>query len=143
MGKNNVLSGVLVLIVILMIAIGTVMVVSYSTGVLNAAVGFASSDQLAKLQQCGVSVPVEFYKLRSDIPTLLVPAIYVGLPGMMVILSILMFIAGFYYGHGHEGSMSSETTTTTSAPNRNRSSGRYAAGRRVEQTRTRRSTRNQ
>ena len=140
MGKHNTVSGVLVLIVILMIAISTVMVVGYATGVLTAAVAFASTDQVAKLQACGVSTPDELFKLRSDIPNLLLPLIYVGFPSLMVILSIMMFIAGHYYGNGNEGHSSSETTTTTSS-SPNKDGGRYEQNRRVE--RTQKSSRNE
>ena len=143
MGKHNILSGSLVLVVILMIALSTFMVVTYTTGVLTAAVAFASTDQIAKLQACGVAVPDELFKLKADIPGLLLPAIYVGFPSLMVILAILMFIAGFYFGNGKEGHSSSETTTTTSTPNRSRHSGRYAPGRRVEKIRTQKSTRSE
>lgn len=143
MSKHNIVSGILVLVVILMIAISTFMVVAYATGVLTAAVAFASTDQIAKLQACGITAPVELFKLRADVPGLLLPAIYVGFPGLMIILSILMFIAGYYYANGKEGRSSSETTTTISSPNRNRYSGQYARGRRVEKTRTHRSSKSE
>jgi hypothetical protein len=140
MGKHNVVSGVLVLVVILMIAISAYMVVNYTTGVLNAAVSFASSSQIGKLAGCGVTVPPELFKLQSDIPSLLLPAIYVGFPGLMVLIAILMFIAGYYYGNEGESRSSSETTTTTSSPNRSRDSGKYQPGRRVEKTQTQKSS---
>ncbi len=141
MGKHNTAAGILVLIVILMIAISTFMVVTYSTGILTAAVAFASTDQIAKLQACGVTPPDELFKLRADVPGLLLPAIYVGLPSLMIIISMLMFIAGYYYGNGKEEHSSSETTTTTSSPNRNR--GKYAPGRHVEETRTQKSSKSE
>lgn len=143
MGKHNTLSGIIVMLVILMIAASTFMVVTYVTGVLNAALAFASSEKIAKMQACGITAPPELYKLQADIPSLVLPAIYVGLPGLMVILSILMFIAGHFYGNDKEaqGHSSSETTVTTSSPNRKH--GKYAPGRRVEQTRTQRTSRNE
>lgn len=136
MGKYNIISGILVLAVILMIAASTFMAVSYATGVLNAALAFASSDQVGKLQSCGITPPAELYKLRADIPGLLLPAIYVGLPGLMLIIAILMFIAGYFYGKGNEWHSSSESTTTTSSPGK----GGYGGGR-VEKTQTQRSSR--
>ena len=137
MGKNNRVSGVLVLVVILMIAITTFAVVNYSTSILGATVAFVATSQ-GKLEACGISAPPELLKLQADIPGLLVPAIYAGLPSLMVIIAILMFIAGYYYNGGREGHSSSETTTTTSSPNRN--SGMYASGRHVEHTRTEKTT---
>ena len=140
MGKHNTISGIIVLIVILTIALSTFLVVTYSTDVLTAAVAFASSDQITKMQASGVTIPPEFYKFRADIPGLLLPGVYVGFPGLMIILSILMFIAGYYYGGETEGHVSSETTTTMSSPNRSGNSGRYASGRHVEKIKTQKTT---
>jgi len=114
MGKHNVVSGILVLVVFLMIAISTFLVVNYVTGVLTAAVAFASTDQMAKLVACGVTPPAELFKLQADIPTLLLPAIYVGFPGLMAIIAVLMFVSGYYFGPGAEERNSSETTKTSS-----------------------------
>jgi hypothetical protein len=143
MGRHNVVSGILVLIVVLMIAISTFAVINYATTVLNAAVVFASTDQMAKLNACGITPPPEYFKLQADVPTLLLPAIYVGLPGLMIILSILMFIAGYCYGNEKEGRSTSETTITTSHPNRTRDSGRYEADKHVDETRTQKTTKSE
>jgi uncharacterized protein YxeA len=142
MGKHNTVSGILVLVVILMITASTFIVVNYATGILTAAVAFASTDQVAKMQSCGITPPAEFFKLQYDIPNFLLPAIYVGLPALTIIIAMLMFIAGFYFGNDKEGRSSSETTTTTSSPNRS-NSGRYKPGRRVEQTRTQKSSKSE
>ena len=138
MGKHNTVSGILVFVVLLMIAASTFAAVYYSTGILAAAVAFISNDQITKFQACGIAAPPELYKLRADIPGIVLPAIYVGLPGLMIIIAILMFIAGYYFSNEKEGHISSETTVTTSSPNRKH--GQYASGRRVEQTRTQKST---
>ena len=142
MGKNNRISSVLVLVVILMIAVSTFLAVNYSTSILGAAVAFVASSQ-GKLEACGIAAPPELLKLQADIPGLLVPMIYVGFPSLMIIISIMMFIAGYYYGSGKEERSSIETTTTTSSPNRSGNSGKYAPGRRVEQTRTQKSTKSE
>ena len=134
MGKHNTVSGIIVFVVVLTIIATTAMVVMYATGVLSTAVAFASSDQVAKMQACGIAAPPELYKLQYDVSTLLIPAVYVGFPGLMILLSVLMFIAGHYYGSNTEGHSSSETTTTTTSPNRKH--GQYASGRHVEETRT-------
>jgi hypothetical protein len=141
MGRHNTLSGVLVLIVILMIAITTFAAVNYTTNVMGAAVAFASTDQINKLQTCGITPPPELFKLKYDIPNMLLPAIYAGFPALMIIIAILMFVAGFYHGSG-EGHQSSETTVTTSSPNRS-STGKYKPGRRVEQTQTHKSSKSE
>lgn len=140
MAKNNTVSGILVLAVILMIGMSTYMVVNYATGVLSAAVAFASTDQIAKMQACGIEAPDMLYKLRADLPSLLLPGIYVGFPVLMVLISMMMFIAGFYFGNDKVEHSSSETTTTTSSPNTG--SGRYASDKQVEHTRTQKSSKN-
>ena len=140
MGKNNTISSILVLVVILMIATSVFLVVNYVTGILAAAAAFAKTDQFAKLQACGITPPIALVTLEADIPVLLLPAIYVGFPSLMIITAILMFIAGHYYG-GREGRSSSETTTTISSPNRNH--GKYAPGRRVEKTQTQKSSKSE
>jgi hypothetical protein len=131
MGKHNVVSGILVFVVILMIVASTYMVLTYVTDVLSAAVSFASSSPAGKLASCGITPPPELFKLQADVPTLLLPAIYVYFPALMIAISILMFIAGHYYGGTGEAKSSSETTVTTSTPNRSQS-GQYKPGRRVE-----------
>jgi hypothetical protein len=136
MAKHNVISGIIVFVVILMIVSSTYMVLSYVTGVLNTAVAFASSDQAGKL---GIIPPPELFKLQADVPTLLLPAIYVYFPALMICISILMFIAGHYYGSTGEAKSSSETTVTTSTPNRSGQTGQYKPGRRVEKVVTEKS----
>jgi len=143
MGKNNNVSAMLVLAVVLMIAITTYLVVNYTTGVVTAAIAFAQTDQMTKLQACGVAVPPELFKLKNDIPSLLLPATYVGLPGLMILIAILMFVAGHYYGNENKEHSSSETTTTTSSPNRSHESGRYETGTHVDETRTQKSSKSE
>jgi len=157
MGKHTTTSGIIVVIVIFMIAISTSVVVAYTTSILDATVAFASTGQMSKLADCGITVPNELIKIQSDGPSLL-PLIYMGFPGLMIIIALLMFIAGYYFSsdksiieyfhirsknencgddkHESSASTTSETTTTVSNPNRNAGSGRFEVGRHVEQTRT-------
>ncbi len=144
MGKNNIFSGIITLIVILMILLSTFLVVNYTTGVLTAAVAFAGTDQNSKFQACGINVPTELSKLQADIPGLVLPAIYIGFPGLLILLSIMMFLAGRYYnGNGKEEQSSSETTTTTSSPARVNESGDYESGTKVEEKRTQKSSKSE
>lgn len=138
MAKHNILSGILVVIVILMIAASTYVVSNYATNALNAAVAFASTDQINKIQNCGITPPADLIQLRNQLPSLL-QAIYVGFPCLMVILAILMFLAGYFHGGGGEARRSSETTITTSSPNRD-AGGKYQPGRKVEKMQTEKSS---
>ena len=141
MGKHNIVSGIIVLAVLLMIAISTLIVVAYTTGVISSAVDFASTDQVAKLSACGVAIPAQLFQLRADIPNIILPLIYVGFPALMVIIALLMYLAGYYHSSG-EHSTSETTTTTTSNKNRSKNSGRYAKGKHID-TRTQKSSRSE
>ena len=135
---SNMISVILSAVVLLMIIISTILVVTYVTGVINSAVAFASSDQMAKLYACGITPPAALIQLQADIPTVVLPAIYVGFPGLMIIIAILAFLAGHYYGVQNE-EVTTESTTSLSSPNRSLS-GKYKPGRRVEKTQTEKTT---
>ena len=140
MGKNNKISGVLVAIVLLAIVASTFLVVNYATNILTETMAFASTTQMARLQTCGVYLPADLLRLQTDVPSFILPAIYVGFPGIMIVIAILMFVAGYYYGN-EKGESSSETTTTTSRPKWDPQSGKYDSGTRLEETRTQRTSR--
>jgi len=142
MAKNNSISGVLVLVVILAIAVSTFLAVSYASGVMTSAMAFASTTQMVRLQTCGIYLPTELLKLQTDIPGIILPSIYVGFPGLMIFIAILMFIAGYYYGNEKDVS-SSETTTTTRRPGWDANSGKYESGTRLEETRTQKTSRSE
>ncbi|MEW6748209.1 MAG: hypothetical protein AB1295_00670 [Candidatus Micrarchaeota archaeon] len=75
-------------------------VISYAQGVIGAIVDFVTTNDFTKLQQCGVNPPGEFNKLKSEFATLILPALYLGIPVLLLVISALMFLAGFYYHKG-------------------------------------------
>jgi hypothetical protein len=71
------------------------------------------------------------------------PHIPIDLPLVMILASLLTFMAGYYYCSGKTLSTSTQTTTTTdSNQNRSNDSGRFAAGTHVQSVKTQTTTNN-
>jgi hypothetical protein len=100
MNKNKILS-CLFLILAAIVVVGSVYVfVSYATDILNAIVDFITSNDLRKLAQCGAVLPTQFSKIKADFTTLILPSMYYGIPALLIIVSFLMFFAGYFYHKG-------------------------------------------
>ena len=70
-------------------------------------------------------------------PGILLPTVYLSVAALMVLIAVMMFAAGYFYGTEKATHISSETVTTSSStPDRINDSGKYEEGRHVEQTRT-------
>jgi type IV secretory pathway VirB10-like protein len=44
-----------------------------------------------------MNMPSEFAKVRADLASIILPALYIGMPIVLLIVGILMFCAGFYF----------------------------------------------
>ena len=97
MNKNTIVSALFVLLALVVAVGASYLVLSYATGVLNAIVVFVSTNDLNNLGKCGISVPPEFAKLKADIFTVIVPFLNIGMPAVLLVVGVLMFLAGFYY----------------------------------------------
>ena len=103
MNKSKMVGFLLVLLGALVIVGSAYVIISYASGMFSAIVDFVTTNDFTKLQQCGVSPPAQFNKLKNDLTTVVLPALYIGLPLLLIILSFLMFLGGFYYHKGrHE-----------------------------------------
>ncbi len=121
MGKSNIGSTILVLVVAVLIGAASWLVISYLGSTLSAVVTFASGPDGAKLAASGIHVPPQIEQLRADLP-LILPLLYAGFPLLLIIIAILSFIAGSNY-HGMGEVEESETTSrrsksgTSNSPN--------------------------
>lgn len=96
--NNNTIVCVLFVILTIIIAAGSFyLVLSYATSMLNAIVAFVSSNDMSTLSKCGMTIPIEFVRLRTDLTTLILPFLYIGIPAVLIAVGILMFAGGFYY----------------------------------------------
>jgi len=100
MNKNKILS-CLFIVLALIVMVGSVYVfVSYATDILNAIVDFITTNDLRKLAQCGAALPTQFSKIKADFTTLILPSLYYGIPVLFIVVSLLMFFAGYFYHKG-------------------------------------------
>jgi hypothetical protein len=75
-------------------------------------------------------------------PGVFLPTVYLSVAALMVLIAVMMFAAGYFFGTEKATHIHSETTTTTShTPDRINDSGRYEEGRHVEETRTQKTSR--
>jgi uncharacterized protein YneF (UPF0154 family) len=103
MNKSKMVGFLFVLLGVLVIVGSAYVIISYASGMFGAIVDFVTTNDFTKLQQCGVSPPAQFNKLKNDLTTVVLPSLYIGLPLLLIILSFLMFLGGFYYHKGrHE-----------------------------------------
>lgn len=103
MNKSKMVGFLFVLLGVLVIIGAAYVIISYASEMLTAIVDFVTTNDFGKLQNCGVTPPAQFNKLKNDLTTVVLPALYIGLPLLLITLSFLMFLAGFYYHKGrHE-----------------------------------------
>ena len=103
MNKSKMVGFLFVLLGVLVILGSAYLIISYASEMMTAIVDFVTTNDFSKLQQCGITPPAQFTKLKKDLTTLVLPSLYIGLPLLLIILSVLMFLGGFYYHKGrHE-----------------------------------------
>lgn len=100
MNKNKFASWLLIILA-LIVGVGSIFIlISYATDVLKAVVDFITLNDLKKLSDCGATLPPQFSTIKSDFTTLILPTLYYGVPLLLIVVSVLMFFAGFYYRKG-------------------------------------------
>ena len=102
MSKYKFISYLLILLGVLVIVGSGYLLYSYASMVISAIVNFISTNDYSKLTQCGVNTPPEFNKVKADFATVILPFFYVGLPVILILVSYLMFMAGFYFHRGKQ-----------------------------------------
>lgn len=107
MNKYKLIGLLFVILGVLVIVGAAYFIMLYASEMLTAIVDFVTTSDFAKLQQCGVTLPQEFHKLKNELTTIVLPFLYLGLPLLLILLSFLMFLGGFYYHRGrYEDEMS-------------------------------------
>lgn len=100
MSKYKMVSYLFILLGVVLFAGTAYLLITYFSGVLGAIVDFVTTNDYTKLQQCGVTPPAEFNKLKNEFATVILPALYLGPIALFVVLSAIMFLAGSYYHRG-------------------------------------------
>jgi len=103
MNKSKLVGYLFVVLGALMIVGSAYVIIAYASEMMTAIVDFVTTNDFSKLQQCGVTPPSQFNKLKNDLTTVVLPSLYIGLPLLLIILSFLMFLGGYHYHKGrHE-----------------------------------------
>ena len=97
MRGTKVASYVLVIVALTVIIGASYLIISYATDILTAIVDFVTTNDFAKLRQCGVIMPKQFNTVRGDLTTVILPFLYMGLPLLLIIIGAIMFSAGMHY----------------------------------------------
>ncbi len=96
--KNKIFSllfGILGVILIIACLYFTISYLSYIGKVL---IDFFSANNVQAISNCGVFIPDEFTEIRNQIPSTILPAVYIGMPLSLILLSVLMFFSGYFFG---------------------------------------------
>jgi hypothetical protein len=72
--------------------------VTYLGFIGKALIEFFSPGNISAMNGCGIATPQEFIDIRNQLPTTLLPAIYIGIPLSLIIISVLMFFSGYFFG---------------------------------------------
>lgn len=94
------ISYLLILLALFVIVIVTYVFSDYLGLMLTSVVDFVNNNDLSKFQQCGILVPSQMNALKSELNTIVLPLLHLGIPFVMLIVALLMFLSGFYYHKG-------------------------------------------
>jgi hypothetical protein len=107
--KNKIISYLFVLLGLVVIVGSAYVIISYASDIFRAIVDFVTTNDYTKLRECGISTPPQFERIKADLTTVILPFMYLGLPLLLVIISMLMFMGGFYH---HKAKHEDETRKT-------------------------------
>lgn len=102
--KDKVLSWIFLAVGIVIILASVYAVLLFSGSVLSAIVDFVANNDLNKIKsQCAAYIPSQFEDIKRDFATLILPMLYLGVPVTLIVLSALMYQAGYHRRKAEEG----------------------------------------
>ncbi|MEW6748297.1 MAG: hypothetical protein AB1295_01165 [Candidatus Micrarchaeota archaeon] len=78
---------------------GIYLAMSYMGAIVNVMIGFVATNGSA-MANCGVTVPEELVQLKDQVATTILPGVYLGIPLAVIVISLVMFTGGYFYGKG-------------------------------------------
>ncbi|MEO0250152.1 MAG: hypothetical protein ABIN58_11635, partial [candidate division WOR-3 bacterium] len=96
--KNKVLAIIFGIIGVVVVIACLYAGVTYLGFIGKALIEFFSPANISAMNGCGIATPQEFIDIRNQLPTTLLPAIYIGIPLALIIISTLMFLSGYFFG---------------------------------------------
>lgn len=92
--------GIVLGIIGVVLLVGSIyLAISYVGAIMNAMIDFVATNSGA-ISRCGITMPDEIVQLKDQVATTILPAIYLGIPLAVVVISAVMFAGGYYYGKG-------------------------------------------
>jgi len=99
MNRTKFMGMVLGLIGVILLAGGIYFAISYVGNILDATVEFYTTNS-GEISRCGIRVPDEVVELKDQVATTILPGVYLGVPLAVIIISVIMFAGGYFYGRG-------------------------------------------
>ena len=99
MNRTKFMGMILGLVGVILLAGGIYFAISYVGSILNATVEFYTTNS-GEISRCGISVPDEVVQLKDQVATTILPGVYLGVPLAVIIISVIMFAGGYFYGRG-------------------------------------------
>lgn len=96
--KNKVISIVFGAIGLIVVLACLYVGITYLGFIGKALIEFFSPGNIQAMNGCGIETPQEFIDIRNQLPTTLLPAIYIGIPLSLILISAMMFFSGYYFG---------------------------------------------
>ena len=96
--KNKIFSILLGVIGVILILACLYFTISYLSYIGKVLIDFFSANNVQAISDCGVFIPDEFTEIRNQIPSTILPAVYIGMPLSLILLSVLMFFSGYFFG---------------------------------------------
>mgnify|MGYP006285311953 FL=1 len=96
--KNKLISMALAVIGIVVIVASLYVAISYLSYIGKVLIDFFSANNVQEMSACGVQIPEDFIEIRNQIPSTILPAVYLGIPVVLILISLLMFFSGYFFG---------------------------------------------
>lgn len=95
--KNKIIAIVLGLVGAALVVSSLYFGITYVSYLGKAMIDFLAANDLQTLNSCGIVVPPAFIQMSEEFPSIL-PVLYLGIPLLVVVISLIMFGSGYYYG---------------------------------------------
>lgn len=99
MNKNKLLGMVLGVVGLVILIGGLYLAISYVGTLMKTMIDFISSNNDA-ISRCGINVPERFVELSNQFATNILPMLYLGIPLAVVLIAVVMFASGYFFGKG-------------------------------------------
>jgi len=99
MNKNKIMGIMLGIIGVVLLGGGIYIALSYVGAIANATIDFVTTNSGA-ISRCGMSIPDEITQLKDQLATTILPGVYLGIPLAVIMISVIMFAGGYFFGRG-------------------------------------------